>query len=423
MKLKVVGCSHHNSSIAFRECVSFSVDQIETALSQLNDRFPEVESVLISTCNRVELYVATESEVIPSREDVAELVAELHGLSKQKVVEQFYEKTEGDAVKHLFRVASSLDSMVIGEPQVLSQVKRAYELATQLERTGVLMHSLFQAALKTARRVATETAIQQYRVSVPSVAVADFARQIFERFDDKKILVIGAGEMAEETLRYLQDEGAHDVTVVNRNPERAAELARRWRGKVIEWNSLQKELAKADLVISTTGSKEPIVTTEQFKQVEEARTKWPLFVLDLAVPRDFEPDIGEWSDVFLFSIDDLRDACEKNCERRKGELPKAQSIVEQEAARLVANLRHRVTGPIIRRLKQGLEKPKEEELCRLLAKLPELDENAQKEIRRSFDRLLNKVLHSPLTSLREESRHGMPNVLLDAMKKLFKLTD
>jgi len=421
MKFRVVGCSHHNSSIEFRECISCSVGEIESTLEQLSRRFPEVESVLLVTCNRVELYVATEGNILPSREDVGKIFAQLRGLSK--IDQQLYEKPEQDAVKHLFCVASSLDSMVIGEPQILSQVKRAYELATQFERTGALMHSLFQAALKTARRVATETAIQQYRVSVPSVAVADFAKQIFEKFDDKKVMVIGAGEMAEETLRYLRGEGVENPTVVNRSEKRAAELAARWQGTVAQWKSLDAELTKADLVISTTGSEEPIVTAEQFSRVQEMRTNWPLFILDLAMPRDFDPDIGQWSEVFLFSIDDLKEACKKNCERRKGELPKARSIVDQEAARLIADVRHRVTGPVIKRLKQGLEKPKEEELGRLLAKLPELDENAREEIRRSFDRLLNKVLHSPLTTLREESHDGVTNVLLDAMKKLFKLTD
>ena len=216
-----------------------------------------------------------------------------------------------EAVQHLFTVAASLDSMVVGEPQILAQVKQAYQLATEEGSTGPLLHAAFQAALKAAKRVAGETTIQQRRVSIPSVAVADFAQQIFERFDDKHTLVIGAGEMAEETLRYLKDQGARDVTVVNRSPERALELAGRWGGRARPWDDLLAAMAEADLVISTTGAEEPIVTLEQFLTVEPRRHGRPLFILDLAVPRDFDPAIGDRPEVYLYSIDDLREACER----------------------------------------------------------------------------------------------------------------
>jgi glutamyl-tRNA reductase len=313
--------------------------------------------------------------------------------------------------------------MVVGEPQILAQVKEAYHLATQRDSTGPLMHSAFQAALHVARRVATETAIHQRRVSIPSVAVADFAQQIFERFDDKHTVVIGAGEMAEETLRYLRDEGARQVTVVNRSFEHAGELARRWQGRAVPWEELDGTLATADLVISTTGAGEPVVTLEQFEGIERSRSGRALFILDLAVPRDFDPAIGQLPDVYLYSVDDLQAACEKNRRERDKELPSAMRIVEQETGRFMAELYHRATGPVIQQLKQGWQKPKEEELKRLLGKLPDLDEKSRQEIRRAFDRLLSKLLHPPLESLRDESRHGIPHVLLDALSRLFKLKD
>jgi len=423
MKVQVVGCSHHNTSISVRERLAFSPEQTGAALEALDREFPTVEAVLLSTCNRVELYTATENAAVPTLQEVAGLLGRLHGLEPAQLVEHFYQRTDREAVRHLFCVAASLDSMVLGEPQILAQVKQAYQLATGLGNTGPLTHAAFQAAVKVARHVAGETAIHQRRVSIPSVAVADFARQIFEHFDDKNVLVIGAGEMAEETLSYLKDEGAHDVTVVNRNPDRAAELARRWHGRTVPWEQIPQALTAADLVISTTGSEESVITLRQFDSIALARYERPLFVLDLAVPRDFDPAIGECPGVYLYSIDDLRAACRRNRQERDKELPAAMRIVEQETDRFMADLYHRATGPVIKQLKQGWQKPKEEEIQRLFGKLPDVDDRTREEIRRSFDRLINKLLHPPLESLRDESRHGIPHVLLDALSRLFQLKD
>ena len=288
MRLQMIGCSHHHSSIAVRERLAFSPVQCGLALDGLRERFPQVEAVLLSTCNRVEIYTAAEDPLVgPSHEQVAQFMADFHQLPMYEIFDDLFERTGEDAVRHLFTVAASLDSMVVGEPQILAQVKQAYELAKDRQSTGPLTHGVFQTAVRVARRVTTETTLHQRRVSIPSVAVGDFASQIFERFDDKKILVIGAGEMGEETLRYLQDEGAHDVTVVNRSFERAEQLAHRWQGRAEPWERLPAELVKADLVISTTGASEPIVTLAQYKQIEAARYQRPLFILDLAIAARF----------------------------------------------------------------------------------------------------------------------------------------
>jgi len=423
MKIQVVGCSHHGTAIAVRERLAFTHQQASEALDRWRRVFKKVEAVLISTCNRVEVYAATENAAAPSLEQVADFLARFHGVEPKAAQGQLYPFEAEDAVRHLFTVASSLDSMVVGEPQILAQVKQAYQLAAERDSTGPLTHAAFQAAIRVARRVANETAIHQRRVSIPSVAVADFARGIFERLDDKETLVIGAGEMAEETLRYLRDEGAHRISVVNRCEARAARLAETWRGRPLAWDRLDEALAAADLVISTTGSGEPIVSLEEFTRVERRRKGGPLFILDLAVPRDFDPAIAERPDVYLYSVDDLEAACERNRRERDRELPAAMRIIEQETAQFMAELHHRATGPVIQRLKQGWQAPKEEELRRLLNKLPELDDRSKAEIRYAFDRLVNKLLHPPLESLRDESRHGMPEVLLDALKRLFQLKD
>ncbi len=424
MKLQMIGCSHHHSSVAMRERLAFSPGQVGEALDGLRERFPQVEAVLLSTCNRVEIYTASENpELGPSHEEVAQFMADFHHVPMYEIFNDLFERTGEDAVRHLFTVAASLDSMVVGEPQILSQVKQAYEMAKDRKSTGPLTHSIFQTAVRVAKRVTTETTLHQRRVSIPSVAVGDFASQIFERFDDKKILVIGAGEMSEETLRYLQNEGAHDVTVINRSRERADQLAQRWQGCAVDWEQLPGQLAKADLVISTTGASQPVVTLSLFKQIEAARYQRPLFILDLALPRDFEPAIGDRLGVYLYSIDDLQTACQQNRRDRDKELPGAIHIIEQETGRFMADLHHRATAPIIKRLKEGWQQPKDDELRRLFNKLPDLDEKSRVEIGQAFDRLVNKLLHPPLESLRSEAEKGPPHGLLDALKRLFQLRD
>jgi len=424
MKLQMVGCSHHNSSVEIRERLAFSPDEARNALGQLRERFPDSEAVLLSTCNRVELYVAAENpKGCPSHQDVVEFLAHFHGIEPAEIFDDLFERTGEDAVRHLFTVAASLDSMVVGEAQILAQVKQAYELARTGDNAGTLLHAAFQAAIRVAKRVTNETAIQQRRVSIPSIAVADFAKQFFERFDDKKILVIGAGEMGEETLRYLIAEQARDISIVNRNLERAVDLAERTRGRAEAWSKLHDLLVDADLVVSTTGATEPILTVNDFRAVNQRRSQRPICILDLAVPRDFEAAIGDLNGVYLYSLDDLRRVCDDNRKAREQEWPVAQRIIEDETQRFMRELYHRATGPTIRRLKERADEVKDEELQRLFNKLPPGDERTRDEIRRSFDRLVNKLLHPPLESLRDEAHSGPPHGLLDALKRLFHLHD
>ena len=432
--LSVVGCSHQNTPIEVRERLAFSACRLPRAFEMLAATFPGVETVILSTCNRVELYMAAENGSMPSAGQVAEFFDVFHGLSggkkpddaaaaSQEIGEYLYNHTGSRAVEHLFNVSCSLDSMVVGEPQILAQVKQAYQLATKYNAAGPLMHAAFQAALHTARRVACQTDIQQHRVSIPSVAVADFAQQIFESFDDKTTLVIGAGQMAEETLNYLRDQGARDIIVTNRSQQRARDLARCWSGRVAAWEDLPELLAQADLVVTTTAATEPIVSAAEFAAIQSTRAQRPLFILDLAVPRDFDPAAGKLENVYLYSIDDLKAVCDENRRRRKKELPAAERIIAQETERFIAAQHHRATGPLIQQLRDGWQRPKEDELRRLLNKLPDLSTEQQDEIRQAFDRLINKLLHVPLESLRDESRHGIPSALVDALSRLFRLKD
>jgi glutamyl-tRNA reductase len=260
-------------------------------------------------------------------------------------------------------------------------------------------------------------------VSIASVAVADFAREVFERFDDKQVLVIGAGETAEETLRYLVDEGARRITVINRHQERAEALALRWGGASEPWERLGAAIVAADLVISTTGAADAIFRLADYRKIEAQRFQRPLVILDLAVPRDFELAIGQCLGVYLYSIDDLRAACEANRKARQAEWPAAERIIGEETSRFMREFYHRASAPTVRRLYESCAQFKDEELRRLLNKLPELDAKSRDEIAQAFDRLMNKMLHPPLESLRDESRHGPPHGLLEALRRLFQLKD
>jgi glutamyl-tRNA reductase len=424
MTLALVGATHHSVPLALRERLAFSAEQAVEAIRRFRERFPGREVVLLSTCNRVELYTAGEREAAPPpREELVSFLAECRGVDVRDLEAVLHGRVDEGVVRHLFSVASGLDSMVLGEPQIVAQVKQAWALARQTESSGPLTGEMFQAALRTAKRVANETSIGRERLSIPSVAVADFASAVFERFDDKRVLLLGAGKMAAETLRYLRAAGARDIVLLNRSRGRAEALAARLGIACDGFASLEDQLARADLVVSTTGASEPVVRPDLFARSQARRGGRPLVVLDLAVPRDFDPAIAARPGVWLYSIEDLAAACEANRRSRQREIPAATAIVEEETRRFMADLHHRHSGPVIERLRAGWTETGEAELERLFRRLPGLGEAERAEIRQAFDRYAAKLLHPPLVSLRSESHSGPPHGLLDALKRLFDLTD
>lgn len=420
--LSLVGCTHRTVPLELRERLAFSAEQAAAALIAFRERFPGREAVLLSTCNRVELYAAGELEAaVPPTTELVAFLAERRGLEPARLEPVISRQRDEAVVRHLFGVAAGLDSMVLGEPQILGQVKQAWALAQEAGTTGPLTAGMFQAALRTAKRVATETGVGRERTSIPSVAIADFAAAVFERFDDKRVLLLGAGKMAGETLRYLREAGVRDVTVVNRTASRAVELAARLGARPGGFSELAAELAAADLVVSTTGADEPVVSLPLYERIEREREGRPLVVLDLAVPRDFDPRIGDRPGVWLYSVDDLAAACDANRKSRQRETPAALAIVAEEAVRFMADMHHRTTAPVIEQLRAGWSETGEAELERLFRRLPELGEAERAEIRQAFERYAAKLLHPPLVSLRSESRSGPPLGLVEALKRLFQL--
>ncbi|HET6426131.1 MAG TPA: glutamyl-tRNA reductase [Planctomycetaceae bacterium] len=423
MNLSVIYCTHQTAQLSVRERLAFSGGEVLArgyhGLRSLGER---LEAVILSTCNRVEIYLAQPpTGSMPSLSQVAQFLAEVHQLPLDEFVGELRELTGPAAVKHLFDVVSSLDSMVLGEPQIVNQVKEAYRLAEANEACGPLTHALFQGAIHASSRVRTETRLSEGRVSIASVAVGDFARSIFDHFGDKLVLVIGAGEMAEETLRYLKDEGVRDVVVVNRSPERAAKLAAEWGGVAAPWNELDHWLARADVIVSTTGADKPVIDAARFQRARHDHRDRTAFILDLGAPRDFEPNVGQLENVFLYDIDSLQRTCEENRRARIREIDRAGVIIEDEVQKFLAEFYRRSSGDLVTRLREGWHDLAQQELERLFRKAPHFTQDDRDAVEECTRRIVNKLLHPPLEALRDESKDGAPHGLITALKRLFGL--
>ena len=426
MNLQVIYCNHQTASLDIRERLAFTdEEQLADAYTQLRDRFPNSEAVVLSTCNRVELYTAQEhAAAAPTHDELAGFLSNFHGVPVEEFLGDLLQHSGAEAVGHLFRVCSRIDSMVLGEPQIVSQVKEAYRPAEANEACGPLTNALFQCAIRVSKRVRSETRLAEGRVSIASVAVGEFARGIFDRFDDKTVLVIGAGEMAEETLQYLQDDGVRDVLVVNRNPARAREVAAKWGGNGFGMDRLEELLPGADVVVAATGADQPIVDVEMFARARDGQRDRPVFVLDLGAPRDIAPEVSGLDDnVFLYDVDDLQETCERNRKSRSQEIVRALSIIENESERFMQDVYHRATGPIVKRLREQWSDVSQKEMDRLRSKLSHLGDADIDQVEQTVNRIVNKLLHPPLEALRDEARDGTPHALLDALSRLFHIRD
>ncbi len=419
--LLVVGCSFRDTPVSIRERLAFDEAAVQRALDELNSRYG-CESVILSTCNRVELYMAQPAAETPLEAGaLAEFLGSFHGMAANDLRPHLYEHRQERAVRHLFTVVASLDSLIVGEAQIAGQVKRAYALARRRDAVGPLLHALFQHARVVAGRVRSETGIAAGHVSVSSVAV-DYVRQVFERFDDKTVLVIGAGKMGELTLRHLRNLQPREILVANRNGDKAAEVAKGCGGKVIAWEDLDRALIDADIVLSTTGSTTPIMTKERFERIRAQRTGGPIVILDIAVPRDFEPEIHDGDRTWLFNIDDLKRIREQTLKERQKHIAPAEAIVDAEAKRFLLNWSRRRNGPIIARLSDDLEAKRQAIVKQLLNRLDgTLTEEQKADVEGAFRLLQNQFLHGPITALTEEAHEGGGHALLEALRKLFRL--
>jgi glutamyl-tRNA reductase len=422
MLLVAVGCSFRNTPVEVRERLAFDSERLPAALDEINRRF-NCEAVILSTCNRVELYAGQPDDGRgPGAEVLCEFLAATHALPPAEVLPHLYRHQGEEALRHLFRVAASLDSMIVGEGQIGGQVKRAYELAHQRGAVGPVLHAVFQHAQRTAKRVRTETGIARGNVSVSSAAVA-YVREVFDHFHDKTILVIGAGKMGELTLRHLRQLQPRLILVANRSPDKAATVALGCGGMATPWDHLDDALARADVVLSTTGAPEPVVTRQRWKAVLARRSgAGPVVILDIAVPRDFEPRIHDGDRTFLFNIDDLQRIREQTLRDRLQHVAPAEAIIEQEHRRFLAEWSRRKSGPVIAQLTQELECKRQEIVGQLLARLNgKLTDADREQIEGAFRLLQNKFLHGPISALGAEPQGEHRHTLLEALRKLFRL--
>lgn len=398
MHLTVIGLNHKTAPVELREKLSISEEQIPTALSELRAATPVSECLILSTCNRTEVYAYT-----PSRSDDESIISWM-GKFFRIAIEDFrphlYFHAGHKAVEHLFRVSSGIDSMVIGEAQILGQVKDAYELARDCGVTGSVLNSLFQQAITVGKRARTESEIGRGAFSVGSVAV-QIARSIFDDLKGRKVLVVGAGEMAELTIRHLVSSGVSDVAVANRTFERAEELAGRFCGRAVSFDDLPSALETADIVIASTGASEPVVTRALVAKAMHARRGRPMFFIDIAVPRDVEPQVATLDNVFVYDIDDLQFAVEADAADRQAEVRKVEAIIAEEVGEFITRFKTLQAVPVITAIREKLEGIRAQEFDKLKSKLKHLSEEDLEAIEAATRSIVNKICHQPVIQARE----------------------
>jgi len=427
MRVIMLGLGHRTAGVALREKLSLEGEALAALCHKFAERYPQAELAVLSTCNRTELYVARPAHEPPGREGLVALMAEHGGIEAGAIEEAGVFRENRHAIGHLFRVATGLDSMVLGEPQIMGQVRRAYERAVALETIGSTLHRVFQAAMAGAKRARRATGMDRARTSV-GTAAADFARQIFERFDDKAVLAIGAGEMAKATLEKLVDLAPGHTWLTNRTHERAERLAEALHlapGEVVRpWASLPTLLTEADIVVSSTGASEPILDAERFAPISEARRCRPLFLLDIALPRDIDPGVARFNNVYLYNLDDLQRAVAQTQPDRREQIEACEAILDEAVGACLGDVRHADVGRLIRRLRRRLHEIGDREEARTLAKMKSRGiEGAEPLLEEHTQRLINKILHLPLSRLDLHDDRSPTSFYAAALRRLFDLEE
>ncbi len=397
MQLFAFGLNHQTAPLAVREKVAFGMDRIENALKDLVGNGAAKEATILSTCNRMELYCNASKP-----EHAIDWLAGYHSLPRRELEPYLYSLPREQAVKHSFRVASGLDSMVLGEPQILGQMKQAVRQAEQAGTMGILLHKLFQNTFAVAKQVRTETEIGANLVSMAAAAVK-LAERIFTSISDQNVLFVGAGEMIELNAVYFAARNPKHITVANRTLERAQTLARQFNGSAITLSDLPEQLAHHDIIVTCTASQLPILGKGMVERALKARRHKPLFIVDLAVPRDVETEVAELSDVFLYTVDDIADVVKDGLEARQGAVKEAEVIIDSGVSNFMHWMESRNVVPTIRALREQAESSRQQELekaMRLLAR----GESPEKVLEAMSRSLTNKFLHAPTHALNQA--HG-----------------
>jgi glutamyl-tRNA reductase len=399
-----LGLNHKTANLALRERLAFPQHQLETSLARLgcgdNSSWKEIENIVIlSTCNRVELYgIGTQ----PIFDKLETFLSEIQSIPTSEFSSELYKLVDEEAVQHLFNVAAGLDSMVIGEPQILGQVTEAYAVARKHGTIGKILSRLFQTAIRTGKRARTETTINHNPASIASVA-ANLISKTVPDLPAAKIMVLGAGEMAELAFESLRKRGAKSVLVVNRTLARAQELANRWGGQAAAFETLSEYLLDMDIVISSTGAPHTLIRPPMVAEVLKQRPQRPLVFMDIAVPRDVDTEVNNIPGVYLYDIDTLSNHLESNLAQREAEVPKVQAIVAEERKSFEEYLATLDVIPIIVNLRNQADSIRQEEIRKAIRRIPDLTPEMEDQIDALTKSIVNKILHSPTVRLRKEA--------------------
>lgn len=421
MNFHVTGLNHTTAPVEVRERLAFSPERLADAVAGLRNSEGMLETMVLSTCNRVEI-TATADDACDARDRIETFLSVYHNVERDWLRPYLYHFTGTDAIRHLFRVASSLDSMVVGEPQILGQLKDAYETARTAGTLSTTLESILTSAFRVAKRVRTETEIGQSAVSV-SYAAVELARQIFGSLDHRKVLLIGAGKMSELAARHLARAGAGDITVTNRSAERASAMAELFRARTVPYDAFQSALHTTDVVITSSGAPHFILTYDMMRAVVHARKGRPMFLIDIAVPRNVEPRVNSLDGVFLYDIDDMQKVVESNMLGRQAEAEEAERIITDEVVRMMQRLQQRGAAPLIVSLQQQLEATRLAEMERLRSRMATLTPE-QRELVDTLTRgILNKVAHGPISEIRRLAASSEGADGLEALRRAFRLDD
>jgi glutamyl-tRNA reductase len=419
MHFLLIGVTHRTAPVELRERLDFASRDVGAAVEALGARRHVAESVVLSTCNRAEVYVATE-HIDDGREELLAFLGEYHHVPRTAFLPHLFERQEAEAVHHLFRVAAGLDSLVIGEPQILGQVKEAWSIASERRSAGPLLNKLFHASFAVGKRVRAETSLGAGAVSV-SYAAVQLARKIFGRLTGRHVLVIGAGEMGKLTAQHLHAHGVGEIAITSRTLGHTEALARAVSGTALPWGDLMSALARADIVITATGSQQPILDRAHIESVMGRGRRDPLFIIDIAIPRDVDPRAAEIEQVFLYNVDDLQTVVQENMSRRTSEIQRAESIVAEDVGRFMSWHRSRGAIPTVVALRQRFEAIRRAELQRLDSKLAGLPPEARARVDEVTRLIMEKLLLEPTEQLKALPDEETQAAYTEAINRLFAL--
>jgi len=417
MNIIVIGLNHKTAPIEIREKVAFDGAKLGEAVDTLKNAPGIKENIILSTCNRVEIYANVE-DPSSGAESIKKFISSFHNIPIETLNNALYVFSGKKALLHIFRVTSSLDSMIVGEPQILGQLKEAFDFALKRKSTRVFLNKLMKKAVSTAKKIRTETRIAESAVSI-SFAAVELAKKIFEDLPTKTVMLIGAGEMAELAARHLVNNGVKDVLVTNRTAERAEDLSREFNGRTVNYDQFPEELVHTDIVICSTGAPAYILLKDQIHKIMKQRKNKPMFIIDISVPRNIDPEINDLDNIYLYDIDDLQGVITTNIQERSKEAEKAEKIVDEEVEAFLKWQASLSAVPTIVALRDKAEAIRKEEIEKRLGKLSRLGEEEIKSIESLTSAIINKLIHYPIAALKSEAEDK--EIMVDIVKRAFDL--